>query len=68
MRNRASKLLWLGLCCASSYVDVSETVAKALPCKSCADISETVAMALPCQSSAVSSKQARRLQLRLALS
>ena len=48
--------------------DVSETVAMAVPCQSCADVSETVAMALPYRSSTVSSGQAGRPRLRLAVS
>ena len=58
----------LELCCAPSCADVSETVAKALPCQSRPDVSDTVAMALLCQSSALSSEQARRPRLRLAVS
>ena len=51
-----------------SCADVSGTAAMALMCQSCVDVSETVAKALPCQSSAVSSRQARRPRLRLAVS
>ena len=51
-----------------SCADLSETVAMALQCQSCADVSKTVAKALPCQSSALSSEQARRPQLKLAVS
>ena len=49
MRNRASESVRLRLCRAPSCADVSETVAKALPCQSCTHLSETVAEALPCQ-------------------
>ena len=47
-----------------SCADVSEGKAKALPCQSCADVSENESKALPCQSDALSSKQARRPQLK----
>ena len=58
----------LGLCHAPSGAGVSETIAMAFPCQNCADVSETVAKAFPCQSSVVSSEQARRPRLRLAVS
>ena len=50
-----------------SCADVSEGEAKALPCQSWADVSEGEAKAFLCQSCALSSKQARRPRLRLAV-
>ena len=53
MRGRASESVRLGLCCAPSCADISETVAKALPRHSCVDnVSETVANAMLCHSCA----------------
>ena len=56
------------LCRTPSCADVSETVAVALPCQNGVGVSMTVAKAFQCQSSALSSEQARRPRLRLALS
>ena len=50
-----------GLCRALSCVDVSETVALALPCQSCADVSEKVAMAF--RAKAVRTYRRRQLWL-----
>ena len=51
-----------------SCANVSESGAKAMPCQSCVDVSESEAKALPCKSSTLSSKQAERPRLRLAVS
>ena len=49
MRSRVSESVRLGCCRAPSRADVSGTVAKALPCQSCANVSETVAKAFSVQ-------------------